>query len=371
MKILMVIDSLAKGGKERRMLEVIKELKKDGEKFDIHLVSLSEKVEYQYVYDLPIQLTVFKRKFKKDPSAFFLLRKIINGFKPDIIHSWGTMASIYLVPLLLFRKIPLVNGVIADAPQHVDFSNKIYQRVRLTSPFSAVFVSNSKAGLIAYRIPAKKSVCIYNGIDFNRFLNLAPPAQVEKEFWPQGKNGRFIIAMVAAFEKRKDYHTLIQAAISLCTASSQVVFMLIGDGQDLPAIKNELPAGLAGTRIFFTGKRNDIESLLQITDVGVLLTNSDVHGEGISNSIIEYMASGKPVIATRGGGTDEVVQDHVNGFLIDPKNPQQLLERLKLLLGDPGLCRKLGDAGYTFVHENFDAIKAKQKYEDLYRRLIG
>jgi glycosyltransferase involved in cell wall biosynthesis len=281
------------------------------------------------------------------------------------------MASICLVPLLLFRKIPLVNGVIADAPQHVNFSNKIYQRVRLTSPFSAVFVSNSKAGLSAYRIPAKKSVCIYNGIDFNRFLDLPPRGEIEKEFWPQGKKDRFIIAMVAAFEKRKDYHTLIQAAILLCESSSQVVFLLIGDGQDLPAIKNEIPAALKGTRIIFTGKRNDIESLLRITDVGVLLTNSAVHGEGISNSIIEYMASRKPVIATRGGGTDEVVQDGVNGFLVEPKNPRQLVEKLNLLIRDPGLCRKLGDAGFTFVHENFDAIKAKQKYEDLYRRLIG
>jgi|SRR6516225_300332 hypothetical protein len=115
MRILMVIDSLAKGGKERRMLELINGLKLRQEEFDIYLLSLSDRVEYEYVFDLPIRFEVLKRKYKKDPSLVIKIKKIINTYKPDIIHSWSTMASVYLSTANPLSKIPLVNAVLADA----------------------------------------------------------------------------------------------------------------------------------------------------------------------------------------------------------------------------------------------------------------
>src|SRR5580765_8102557 len=95
-KILMVIDSLPRGGKERRLLELIKGLKKQPDRFQIQLVSLSDVVEYNDIYDLPVKFEVIKRKYKKDISVVFKLKKIISLFKPDIIHSWSTMSSVYL-----------------------------------------------------------------------------------------------------------------------------------------------------------------------------------------------------------------------------------------------------------------------------------
>src|SRR5258705_9012773 len=102
MKILMVVDSIVKGGKERRMLELVKAMTRPGQDYNIYLVSLTDVVEYDYVHDLPIKLEIIERRSKKDPRVVLKLRKIIKSFQPDIIHSWGTMASIYLSIVNLF-----------------------------------------------------------------------------------------------------------------------------------------------------------------------------------------------------------------------------------------------------------------------------
>ncbi|MCW3115927.1 MAG: hypothetical protein JWM28_9 [Chitinophagaceae bacterium] len=369
MKILMIIDSLVKGGKERRMLELIRELTREHGDFKIHLVLLSDTIEYDYVNDFPITIEKVKRKYKRDIGIVFRLNKIIRKFRPDIIHSWSTMASIYISAANFFSRIPFINGVIADAPHDLNLSHKHYLRLKLTTPFSDIIISNSKAGIKSYKASDRKSVCIYNGVNFKRFENLLPHEVIEKEFWNEGKDGKYIIAMVAAFERRKDYYTLAEAAIKICTTNPAIYFFLIGDGEDLVAVRRLIPPDLLNRQIRFLGKRNDIESILQIIDIGILCTNTSVHGEGISNSIIEYMAAGKPIIATRGGGTDEVVQDGVNGFLVDYKNAGQIVSRVIQLFQDTRLATEMGKNGYQYVREQFDISRMTLQYIDLYRGL--
>ena len=119
-------------------------------------------------------------------------------------------------------------------------------------------------------------------------------------------------------------------------------------------------------QILFLGLRSDIESILQIIDAGLLITPC----EGISNSIIEYMASGKPVIATVGGGTGELVNDGVNGFLIDQKSPDQIISKLEILMNDPALAKSMGQHGLNWVHANFDVTKISGSYANLYKQLM-
>ncbi len=367
----MVIDSLDKGGKERRMLELIKGLKKTDEHFDIYLLSLTDRIEYQYVYDLPIKFEVLKRTFKKDPTIPFKLKKIISEFKPDIIHSWSTMASVYLSISNVFTGIPLINAVLADAPLHLTIFDKHYFRVKLTTPFSDMFVSNSRAGIVSYKTPAQKSICIYNGIDFGRFENLRPVIELKEEFFC-GKQGElFVVAMVASFDERKDFGTFVNVAVKMCLNNSAYVFLLIGSGPTLEKLRNGVPEKLLKERqIIFAGKREDVESVIQIIDVGVLMTNAQNHGEGVSNTIIEYMAMGKPVIASRGGGTDEVVKDNYNGFLIDFRSEQQLTEKIESLFSNRGLLASLGEHAREYARDQFELGKKTAEYIELYRNLI-
>jgi glycosyltransferase involved in cell wall biosynthesis len=367
MKVLMVIDSLPRGGKERRMLELIKGLKNQQQTFDIYLVSLTEIVEYEYVYDLPIKFEIIKRKYKKDFTVIFKLKKIISAFKPDIIHSWSTMASIYLSFSNLFTKIPLINGVLADAYANLNLGDKHYLRVKLTTPFSAVFVSNSEAGILAYKTPVRKSICIYNGIDFSRFENLRPVNEIENQMLGGPKNERIVVAMVAGFDWRKDFGTLINAAIKICQVRKDLVFLLIGNGPLLEELKASVPDALLNKQIIFTGKQKDIESILQIIDIGMLIT----FYEGISNSIIEYMAMGKPVIATEGGGTTELIKDGLNGYLVGQRNEGQIIEKLELLLSNKQLRTDMGQNGYQWVRQQFDIKEKTTQYMNLYASLMN
>ncbi|HZK65544.1 MAG TPA: glycosyltransferase [Puia sp.] len=366
MKILMVTDSLFRGGKERRMLELIRGLKDQPEPVDIYLISLTGTVEYDMVYKLPITFEIIERKSNKDLSVVFKLKKIIASYKPDIIHSWSTMASIYLSVSNLFTGIPFINGVLADASDHLNLLDKHYLRVKLTTPFSDVFVSNSEAGIRAYRTPVGRSICIYNGVDFNRFENLRPAPEMEQEMLGGPKGDRIVMGMVAGFDDRKDYGTLIGAAIKMCMARKDLVFLLIGSGPLLEILKSRVPEQFLNTRIIFAGKRSDIESILQVIDIGLLIT----YYEGISNAIIEYMAMGKPVIATRGGGTEELVKDGLNGYLVAQSSEAQVMGKLDLLLNDKENRMRMGIHARNWVREKFEIKNKTVEYMELYKSLI-
>ena len=367
MKILMVINCLSKGGRERRMLELIKGLKQKNEDCEIYLISLSDKIDYQYVYDLPIKFEIIT-KTKKDFSLIFKLRKIIKRFDPDIIHSWDVMSSAYLTAANLFINKILVNGVIYNSAQNSDSYNREYLKVKLYSALSDITVANSHAGLKAYKASPRKAVCIYNGIDLKRFDNLKPVKDVELDILKQPKGDRYIATMVAAFENRKDYDTLIDAAVRLCSYNEKIIFLLIGNGKNKARIMEKVPPGLLEKQIYFPGVRDDIESILQITDVGLLISEKC---EGLSNSVIEYMAARKPVIATEGGGTDELVKDGYNGFLIENKNSDHIIKKIETLIQDPKLAAALGANGNKWVRENLDVRKMTDAYLDLYTKLIN
>jgi glycosyltransferase involved in cell wall biosynthesis len=367
MKILMVINCLSKGGRERRLLELIKGLKEKNKDFDIYLISLSDKIDYQYVYDLPIKFEIIQKK-ERDVSLIFKLRKVIKKFNPDIIHSWDVMSSGYLTAANLFLNKILVNGVIYHSAQNSDFYDREYFRVKLFTAISDITVANSQAGLKVFKTSPKKAVCIYNGIDLKRFENLKPIRDVELDILKQGKGDRYIATMVAAFANRKDYDTMIEAAIKLCSYNKKVVFLLIGDGENKSRIMQKVPAELLDKQIYFLGLRDDIESILQITDVGLLIS---APCEGLSNSIIEYMASGRPVIATEGGGTGELVRNGENGFLIENKNSSEIIKKMELLMNDPHLAATMGENGSKWVRENLDVKKMTDSYIELYTQLVN
>jgi len=368
MKIMVLIDTLIDGGIERRMLELVKALSKD-KRYEIYLISLTDRVDYNYVYELPIKFEIIKRKSRKDLSLYGKLYKRVKDFKPDIIHSWGTMSSVYVAPIAKLQGVKFVNGYIGQAPLRITTND--YIRNLLTFFISDAIVSNSVAGLKAYNAPQDRSVCIYNGMDFKRFEDLQPINQVKKEILGDENDDSFIVAMVAAFEKRKDYDTFINAAIKLCGINPAIKFLLIGGGNNYEPIKSMVPPECLSTRIMMPGRMPNIESILQIIDVGVLLTNSKVHGEGVSNSIIEYMASSKPVIATRGGGTDEVVFDGVNGFLVDYAAEQQVIDKVQELFNDRNKAKEMGKKGYEMAREKFDVVNMSQNYIDLYNKLLS
>lgn len=366
MRILLINDSLIRGGKERRLIELIKGLL-GRDDVVVELVILSDRIHYPEIHDLDIPLHQLVRKPKKDPRVIFRINKIAQRFKPDIIHSWSSMCTIFSIYAAKRTGAKLINACIADAPRDLKIWGSQLLRAKLTYPFSDVVLSNSKAGLVAYDAPKGKGNHVYNGFDFNRVNALKDTDEIRKRFNIQTP---FVIGKIAAFHERKDYYTYVDAAIKVCQERADVTFLAIGDGDLLEKCKAMVPAELK-ERIIFTGRQNDVESIINIFNVGVLSTNLDVHGEGISNSIMEYMVLHKPVVATVGGGTAEIVYDGENGFLLPERSPEVMAEKINYLLDHPEDAKRMGDNGRQLVFDSFNLRDMTKNYMDLYKDLLS
>ncbi len=360
MKILFFIDSFPAGGKERRLLELMKGLKATPG-IEFGLVIMSHDIHYKEIFDLGIGVHHVIRKTKKDLSVFSKFLKLCKEFKPDIIHCWDSMTAVYLVPVARLLNIKLVNGMIVDAPARQNFRNKTWLRAKLTFPFSSMVIGNSKAGLKAYGAPAKRSLCIYNGFNFNRTGHVGDGNDLKKKLNIQT---RHVVGMVASFSIFKDYPTYFRAAEKVLAADKDVTFLAIGDDTDSPESK-ALVSDKVRNNFRFLGRSSDIESFINIMDICILSTFT----EGISNSILEYMAMGKPVIATAGGGTSEIVEDKKTGFLVSPSNPGELAAKMSQLINDPELCKRMGSAGKERVKNIFSIDRMMASFISEYRRL--
>lgn len=368
MRILYFIDRMTAGGKERRLTELMKMLRKTPG-VDFQLAVMDREIHYKEVLELGIPIHYLIRKTKKDLSIFKQFYSICKKYKPDIVHCWDSMTAVYSYPAWKMLRFKLVNGMVVDTPANPSFLNKHYARARLTIPISDMVVGNSKAGLTAYGAKAKKSMCIYNGMDLNRFNGLRDASAMKKELFP-GDENPFVVGMVAAFEERKDQATMIRAAIVALKENPNLRFVLVGGGNTLDKVKQMVPDELKN-KIIFTGKRGDIEHIVNCFNIGVLLTNSAVHGEGISNSIIEYMALSKPVIATTGGGTNEVVFDNQNGFLVEANDHDAIAKRILALEKDEALRKRLGTEGRKIVEEKFEISNMAKQYVSMYTALLN
>jgi len=365
MKVLFFIEGMTAGGKERRLTELMKALKlKPDVQFE--LVVMTKEIHYQEIFNLNIKIHYLIRKGKKDMSIFQKFFKICRSYRPDIVHCWDSMTAVYSAPVCKLLNIKFVNGMVVDTPMPQDMSNVHWRRARLTFPFSNIIIGNSKAGLMGYNAPARKSTCIHNGMDLRRFEKVKEPSLMVKDIFGTNSENIFVAGMVAQFDSgRKDYGTLIEAAKALMASNDTLRFIFVGEGPDFDKIKGRVPDSLLN-KIIFSGKRSDVESIVNIFDVGVLLTNTNLHGEGISNSIIEYMALGKPVIATRSGGTNEIVEDQKTGFLISPFGSAELIEKMTILINDSELRSKMGKAGKERIHKCFSIDKMVNKFISVY-----
>lgn len=366
MKILLLSDSLIKGGRERRMIELIKGLLKKPD-VQTELVLFSNVIDYPEIHEIGIPLHIIERKPAKDPRVFYRLLQVCKRFQPDVIHTWSSMTALFAYPSVKLMNIKLVNGNIANAPHNLKIWDKELFRAKLTFPFSDVIIGNSEAGLKAYYAPKSKSLCIHNGFDFNRISKLKDSEAMREQFQIKTK---YVVGKIAAFTNRKDYHSYIEAALKIVRMRDDVTFLAIGGGPNLEKEKATVPDKFKD-KIIFTGPQFDVESIINILTIGVLSTNIDIHGEGISNSIMEYMVLGKPVVATEGGGTNEIVLDNKTGFLVPPKSPEILAEKIGYLLDNPEKAQQMGEKGRQRVYDHFNLDKMTEIYYNLYKNLVN
>ena len=296
----------------------------------------------------------------RDALGLFELLRLLRRERPHIAHvnsakaaALGRLAAwLTGVPIRIYT----VHGWAFLA--HRGLAAAGYRWVeRALRPLATVTVCVSERerteGLAARACNERTTVVIRNGVD-------PSGAQVDRT-----ETSRPRLVMVGRLQAPKDPITLVRALAGLRTRDFEA--LLVGDGPDRPAVEEEIRRLGLGSAVRLLGERSDVAELLGTAHVFVLSTRS----EGLPLSVLEAMAAGLPVIASRVGGVPELVVHGETGMLVPPGDPDALATAIEQLLEDPLHARRLGEAARARVAKHFDIAAVRQAHLDLYRRTLA
>jgi glycosyltransferase involved in cell wall biosynthesis len=297
--------------------------------------------------------------------AIKLYKKLKRG-QYDIITIYGYKINI------LGRIIAFFAGYknIITAQRSIDANRKWYHSLidKITSMFVKLYISNSEAArqvlIKREKINHKKIITIHNGIDVSEFEQKYDKHSILKEY--QLDSNKKVISVVANLREPKGHVYLIEAVKLLRDQGiKNFIVLFIGDGVLRSKLEEMVKKKNLQDYIIFLGSRNDIPQLLSITNIFVLPSI----WEGLPGSIIEAMACKLPVIATDVGGVSELVVNNKTGFVVEPRNPQALANKIVKLLEDEHLTIEMGLNGYERVKNFFTLKMMVSKYEEVYMKV--
>jgi sugar transferase (PEP-CTERM/EpsH1 system associated) len=316
---------------------------------------------------------LFKRE-GKDPAVYLRLWKLLRGLRPAIVHT-RNLAALEGGVVARFSGVPgRVHGEHGRDSYDIDGSNLKYRRLRrLCAPFIQRFIPLSQdlehwltddVG-----IPAAKIRQIYNGVDSERFQ---PFAGGRRPLPLEGFAGdeEIVIGTVGRVQEVKDQLTLARAVAELAERNPdwrrRLRLVIVGEGPMMPELQALVRSSGIEEISWLAGARDDIPRLLQGLDLFVLPSKA----EGISNTILEAMASGLPVLATGVGGNPELVVEGETGRLVAPEAPDAMADAIEGYLQQPELLARHGRAGRQRVETSFSMEAMVNNYLAVYRELI-
>lgn len=319
----------------------------------------THELDYPYVIECLERYEKIDRQCSR-LQTYKSLWRLLNEIKPDIVHDWsGYRIGIYLLPRLFYRKFFYIAGYLADGNKDSFIQSFIYQLVYL---FSDKIISNSYAGILSHKAPLKKSIVIYNGFNSDRLSTVNNSSKLRDELKLGDSK---IVSMAARVTPEKDYYMFLNVALRVQQKRNDIKFLIIGRGKMENKLK-EYAQEKGITNTIFLGFRQDVIDLLKLSDVSLLCSNSDLHAEGVSNSIMESMACGTPVIATDGGGTSEIIETGKNGYIVKPHDDSEMTNILLQILEDDALHNNLSLEGLKTIETKFSISKMVNKYIETY-----
>lgn len=301
-----------------------------------------------------------------DRHWFKNVADLLKKERVDAIHAHEFTANAYGTALGKLVNTPVVATIHGKNYYCEQVKRRIaYRWVSRVS--TMVAVSDDLRQFLVERvgIAQERVRVIYNGVDVSTPSDPVQIASVRSELGL----GRWetVIGAVGSLYPVKGHSYLIRALPSILKEYPKVLLLIVGRGE----LENELKAEVVGLNlqdhVRFLGFRNDVHTLLSAMDIFVMPSLS----EGLSMAILEAMAAGLPVVATKVGGNPEIVQDGETGFLVPPENSDLLAERVVDLLRNPRRARDFGDRGKRRVTERFSLSAMVDAYQGCYERAIG
>jgi sugar transferase (PEP-CTERM/EpsH1 system associated) len=296
------------------------------------------------------------------------LVRVLRKLRPDIVHSRNWAAIDAIVAARCVRVPIVIHGEHGREAFDPDGQSRRRKWVRrMLSPFVDRFITVSddlRQWLVSkIGIPYNKTTRIHNGVDTILFSanRREDGRRILQVPFPQ-----VVIGTIGRLEPVKDHKTLLEAFASIDHFQYPSALVIVGDGSHRRVLEERAQHPDLAGRVFFLGERLDVPVLLNAFDIFVLSSIA----EGISNTILEAMATELPVIATDTGGNSELVKDGVTGALFTVGDSSGLATILKSYLGDRQLRKAHGMAGRRRVEEEFPIEKTIEQYRELYLSLL-
>jgi glycosyltransferase involved in cell wall biosynthesis len=296
------------------------------------------------------------------------LRKVIAAASVDIVHTHGIDADLIGVLALCGRPERTVCHLHITPPTDRRESWKAAIRrnlfrslaTRNRTWFIAVADSVRERTAEYYRLSSERIVTVRNGIDPSEF-------EIDNVASTRRDSGRVVFGTAARLVPAKGLAYLIQAAARLARKNIPFEVRIAGTGSELESLQRLAQSLGLSDRVRFLGHVSDMPGFYRWLDVFVLPSLS----EGLPLAVLEAMAMGKPIAATRLAGTAEIVRDGVDGFLVQPANVSALEEALERLAVDPSLRRQMGVVGRQRVLADFCIDRVAGKVVQVYERILS
>ena len=301
-----------------------------------------------------------KRRPGNDPGLIWAISRLLRRERPHILHThaWGTLLE-GIVAGRLARVRAVVHGehgTLQLRPRQVAAQRWGWRRAdRLLSVSSRLADRMSRE----VRIPRERIHVIRNGVNLARFA--ARPASDARTRLGVSASG-VVLGAAGRLVDVKDHATLIDAVHLLRQRGRDVGAVIAGEGPLRPDLQGRISQLGLERNVRLLGHRGDVENVFSGIDVFVQPSKS----EGMSNTILEAMASGLPVIATHVGGADELVIDGETGTLVPPSDPLPLANAIDRLVADAALRHSMGAASRARAHEQFSLERMVSNYQSFY-----
>jgi glycosyltransferase involved in cell wall biosynthesis len=366
-KLLQILTNFHIGGTERQVANLASGI--DSSHFDLHLGCLRHSGELLAELEtLRAPRPEFRIGRLYSPKTLWQglrLARYVRRNLIQIVHSFGFYPNVFTVPVARLAGASIVVASIRDTG---DLLTPMQRRLeKMVCRWADCVLVNAEAireNLVGQGYDPTNIVVIRNGITPPKSAGKERGAVLRRELGlpPAAR----LVTVFSRLNPMKGVEYFLDAARIVAGSYPDVRFLVVGDGGSKKELEEFASRLGLGRRIVFTGFRSDVPDLLSEVSISVLPSLS----EGTSNTLLESMAAGIPVIATRVGGNPEVVEDGVSGLLVPPRDSGALAAATVRLLEDEDLAVKVGQAGRKRVANLFSIDGSVHETERLYQRLV-
>ena len=354
----------------------------------VNLINHMPADRYRHAVIALTVVTDFRHRIQRDDVEFISLNKapghgiwlfpklfaLFRQLRPAIVHSRNLAALETQLPAWVAGVPVRIHGEHGRDVGDLDGSNVTYQRVRrFYRPFVNYYLALSR-DLREYlttqiKVPENKVLQVYNGVDTDRFHPVGLDHSIPG--CPFSRHDHWIVGTVGRMQTVKDQPMLARAFIRALeidsSLSRRLRLVMIGDGPLRAECKQLLDAAQISDLAWLPGERNDVAAIMGGLDCFVLPSLA----EGISNTILEAMACGLPVIATDVGGNADLVKSGITGQIVPAGDPETMAQQIVRFANAPEHARHMGRLGRERVEESFSMNAMVAAYLGAYDQLLG